>query len=65
MLADREKQRSYGRTKPNFAPFHGFIREYFKHHRKENGREAKGERWYGAGGEEMAPSSLQPTDGVP
>src|ERR1700730_2015155 len=23
------------------------------------------ERWYGAGGEEMAPSSLQPTDGVP
>src|ERR1700730_8323242 len=24
-----------------------------------------GERWYGAGGEKMAPSSLQPTDGVP
>src|ERR1700731_538793 len=24
-----------------------------------------GERWYGAGGEEMAPSSLYPTDGVP
>ena len=29
MLADREKQRSYGRTEPNFAPFHGFIREAF------------------------------------